>query len=267
VNRSASVSILGAVSGSGAGYGQPCKLDHAGGKHVMRKSIPPVIKRKIAQESQSTCPFCGEYDVSTGQFHHIKPVAEGGTNSSKNLIYLCANCHSKITQGQISRHEVLRVKGLLATGTHPYARNSVANNVIHADFTRGANKGVIANKIENVEIRTTQKSVKINPPTGSIGSDLPHRNYVKHLIDRYHEFKRIEVGKEGMNYAMFYQQIKKRFGANWDMIPLQLFGNLVMYIQSRVDKTRHGRIRKAHGKKNYSEFDEYREKYGGYADC
>ena len=233
----------------------------------MRKSIPSVTKRKISQESQSTCPFCGEDDVSTGQIHHIKPVSEGGTNSLKNLIYLCANCHSKVTQGQISRSEVFRIKEMHATGTHPYACDDVANNVVHAYFTRGINKGVVANRVEKVEIRTTRKSVNFNPPTGSIGSNLSHRNYVKHLIDRYHEFKKIEVGKEGMKYPILYQQIKKRFGAKWDMIPLQLFDELVIYIQSRIDKTKHGRVQKARGKKIYSKFEEYLEKYGGYADC
>ena len=69
-----------------------------------------------------------------------------------------------------------------------------------------------------------------------------------------------------MKYPVFYQQIKKRFGAKWDMIPLQLFDALIVYIQSRIDKTKHGRIQKAHGKKNYSEFDEYLKKYGGYVD-
>ena len=256
-----------AVSGDRADHGLPCKLDHDDGKHVMRKSIPAVTKRKIAQESRSICPFCGEDDVSTGQFHHIKPVAEGGTNSLKNLIYLCANCHSKVTQGQISQSEVLRVKGMLAAGEHPHSHNSVTSNVIHADFTGGTNKGVVANKVEKVEIKTTRKSVSVNPPAGAIGSSLPHKNYVKHLIDRYHEFKKLEVGQESMKYPIFYQQIKKRHGAKWDMIPLQLFDELVMYIQSRIDKTKHGRVQKAWGKKNYSEFEGYLEKYGGCADC
>jgi len=156
---------------------------------------------------------------------------------------------------------------MLATGTHPYAGETDTNNVIHADFTRGTNKGVVANKVEKVEIRTTRKSVNINPPLGSIASKLSHRNYLKYLIDRYHEFKKIEVGQENMKYAVFYQQIKKRFGAKWDMIPLQLFDELVTYIQSRIDKTKHGRVQKARGMKNYSMFAEYLEQYGGYKDC
>ena len=70
-----------------------------------------------------------------------------------------------------------------------------------------------------------------------------------------------------MKRAILYKQIEKRFGAKWDMIPLQSFDALVIYIQSRIDKTKYGRIQKAHGRKNYSEFEEYLEKYGGYSDC
>lgn len=192
----------------------------------MRKSIPSVIKKKITQESHSTCPFCGEDDVSTAQFHHIKSVAEGGTNSLENLIYICANCHSKVTQGQISPSEVAKVKEMVAAGRHPYVNNRAADNVIHADFTRGINKGIVANTIGRVEIKTTRNPLNVNPPTGSIASILSHRNYVKHLIDRYHEFKKIEVGQGSMKYPIFYQQIKKQFGAKWDMIPLQSFDAL-----------------------------------------
>ncbi|MCY3639476.1 MAG: HNH endonuclease, partial [Gammaproteobacteria bacterium] len=98
------------------------------------------------------------------------------------------------------------------------------------------------------------------------GSSLPHRNYAKHLIDRYHEFKTIDVGKENMKHAIFYQKIKRKFGAKWDMMPLEKFDDLVLFVQTRIDKTRHGRIRKANARKNYSEFGEYMEKYGGYGD-
>lgn len=233
---------------------------------MMRKSVPSFIKKKVTQESQSTCPFCGEDDVSTAQFHHIRPVAEGGSNSLENLIYICANCHSKVTQGQISHGEVVRVKEMLLDGEHPQLKSAGKSNVIHADFTRGTNSGVVANRIDKVEIRTTRKSVNLNPPDGSIASSLSHRNYTKYLIDRYHKFKKIEVGQEGMKYPILYQQVKKQFGAKWDMIPLHRFDELVTYLQGRIDKTKHGRGQKAGARKNYSEFAEYRTKYGGYSD-
>ena len=232
----------------------------------MRKSIPSIIRKKLTQESQSTCPFCGEDDVSTAEFHHIIPISEGGTNEFENLIYICANCHSKVTQGQIPHSEVKKVKELLGEGKHPFFKEEAASSVIHADFTKGANLGVVANTIQNVEIKTTRRTVKLEAPQGSIASSLRHTNYTKHLIDRYHEFKMIEIGKETMKWPVFYQQIKRRFGANWKMVPLERFEDLVLYIQSRIDNTKHGRVRESRGRNNYSSFKEYLEKHG-YLDC
>ena len=36
------------------------------------------------------CEFCGK---EVEEVHHIKPVVEGGTNDSSNLISLCKHCH------------------------------------------------------------------------------------------------------------------------------------------------------------------------------
>ena len=232
----------------------------------MRKSIPSIIRKKLTQESQSICPFCGEDDVSTAEFHHIIPLSEGGTTLFENLIYICANCHSKVTKVQIPHSEVNKVKKLLGEGKHPFFNEGATNKVIHADFTKGANLGVIANSIQNVEIKTTRRTVKLAAPQGSIASSLCHMNYTKYLIDRYHEFKIIEIGKKAMKWSVFYQQIKKEFGAKWDMIPLLRFESLVKYIQSRIDDTKHGRVQKSRGRKNYSSFEEYLEEHG-YFNC
>ena len=232
----------------------------------MRKAIPSLIKKKLTQESQSICPFCGEDDVSTAEFHHIIPISEGGRNYFENLIYTCANCHSKVTQGQIPHSEVKKVKNLLGEEKHPFSKNETMGNVVHADFTRGINKGIVANTVQNVEIKTTRRLVKLTAPHGSIGSSLRYMNYTKYLIDRYHEFKKIEIGKEAMKYPVFYQQITRQFGAKWDMIPLERFEKLVEYIQSRIDNTKHGIMQKSRGRKSYSNFEEFLEKHG-YWNC
>ena len=56
-------------------------------------------------------------------------------NLFDNLIYVCANCHSKITQGQIPKIDVTRVKKLLGEGKHPFFKGETESNVIHADFS------------------------------------------------------------------------------------------------------------------------------------
>lgn len=133
-----------------------------------------------------------------------------------------------------------------------------AENVVN--FTGGINHGVVANK---VEIKSTKRQITIEAPQGSIASSLLHRNYSKYLIDRYHEFKKAEVGKETMNYKIFYGSISRKFGTKWDMVPLARFEALASYIQDRIDKTILGKNNKAQNKKSYSTFEEYVSKQSG----
>ncbi len=137
-------------------------------------------------------------------------------------------------------------------------KNENTGDVIN--FSGGINQGVVANK---VEIKNTKKQVKFEAPQGAIASSLLHRNYTKYLIDRYHEFKKAEVGKEKMNYKIFYASIKRKFGAKWDLIPIERFEELTFYLQERIDKTILGKNKKATNSKSYSTFNEYLSKHSG----
>ncbi len=136
-------------------------------------------------------------------------------------------------------------------------KNANTGNVIN--FTGGTNEGIVANK---VEIKTIKNNVTIAAPHGTIASSLMHRNYSKYLIDRYHEFKKADVGKDKMNYAVFYGAIKREFGAKWDMIPLERFSELSSFIQRRIDNTILGKNKKSNNVKRYSSIDEYTAKHG-----
>lgn len=58
--------------------------------------------RKIRAIFLSRNPLCevcrqnGRFTTAT-EVHHIKPLADGGTNDFKNLMALCKSCHSRIT--------------------------------------------------------------------------------------------------------------------------------------------------------------------------
>ena len=225
---------------------------------MSKTRISERTKKKLRQQAKNLCPTCGEDDEFTFQYHHIKPLAQGGKSEEQNLILLCANCHSKVTHGKIEESEILRVKELLSSGNHPHTLLKTASNVV--SFTGGTNSGHIANKIE---IKTQNKTVKVSPPVGAIASSLMHRNYTKYLIDRYHEFKKSETGSGNMRYSVLYRSMQREFGAKWDMIPLGRFGELSAYLQSRIDNTILGKNQKAKGRKNSSTFEEYRDKYHG----
>jgi len=219
------------------------------------KAIPRKVEKSIYQEANSTCPFCGERDISVLLIHHIHQQSDGGKNDPQNLILTCANCHSKIHSGEIDVKTIFQKKIELISGKQP---SSSTSNIPRQSITvaDSVNSGIIGN---TVNIKTTKRTIKILPPNGSIASDGNKRNYVKYLIDRYHEYKKAHEARN-MNYAMFYSAIKKKFGAKWDMILLEKFDLLCNYIKRRIDSTIFGKNNRSKEIKNYSSFQEFIEK-------
>lgn len=223
---------------------------------MKRKTIPEIAKKRLFQEAGSKCPNCQEANVATLEIHHIRPLAQGGGDDEGNLIVLCSNCHSKATAGEILENDILRLKISLMKKKIS-SDNRGGENIIN--FPGGINRGIIANrlKMNKLEINSGRGKIKINPPEGSIASSLNHRNYIKHLIDRYHQFKVADIGKENVRYPMLYSAIKGEFGGKWDMIALDKFDLLSSYLQKRIDRTILGRNMKAKNKKRYSTFEEF----------
>lgn len=221
-----------------------------------RSTIPERNKKKVIQESGGLCAFCDEDDVATLEFHHINGRNLDNPHDSENLIYVCKNCHGKITAGTISTADVVLQKRIIKFEGNPNSKNTNIPSTIH--LQNSINSGTIANVIN---LHTYKKSrPKISCPDGSIGSDLIKRNYLKHLIDRYQEFAKAEKESE-FKYAVFYNSIKREFGAKWDMIPIERFSVVVLYIQKRIDRTILGKTRASKKQKNYSTFSEYISKY------
>lgn len=54
----------------------------------------PSFKKRLREEHGCRCYNCGSsIDV---QYHHIVPLAVGGTNSINNIVPLCYSCHSLV---------------------------------------------------------------------------------------------------------------------------------------------------------------------------
>lgn len=75
-----------------------------------RTRIPQLnkVKAQLQQEVNSQCPFCKRKEVGHFQIHHIDQ--DPSHNEIHNLLLLCPTCHSKITKGEISLIEVMKVK-------------------------------------------------------------------------------------------------------------------------------------------------------------
>ncbi|HEX8549450.1 MAG TPA: HNH endonuclease signature motif containing protein, partial [Cytophagaceae bacterium] len=69
---------------------------------------------KLQQEVGSECPFCHCYEVSIFEVHHIDENSEN--SSFNNLILICPNCHQKITDKEIPKHDVIDLKLKLMFG-------------------------------------------------------------------------------------------------------------------------------------------------------
>ncbi|MCK9995977.1 MAG: HNH endonuclease, partial [Candidatus Krumholzibacteria bacterium] len=54
---------------------------------------PPRTRREVLARDQHRCqaPGCGRTRFL--EVHHIKPRHQGGSNTTENLMTLCASCH------------------------------------------------------------------------------------------------------------------------------------------------------------------------------
>ncbi len=224
------------------------------------------LKKKIRKRANFRCCMCRTVGVD---IHHIVPQADGGEDTEDNAAPLCPNCHSTyganpekqkmIREMRNDWYERCMESPMTASKTETKSE-SIEKNVIN--FPKGINKGIVVNKIDKVNIKTQNTRIKTNPPEGSIASSLNHRNYIKRLIDRYHELKKADVGNKKMIYPILYRSINRKFGARWEMVPIEKFDCLSEYLQQRIDKTILGKTQKSKGQKNYSTFLEYCDKHG-----
>lgn len=255
-----------------------------------REPKPSTIKRLFAF-SRNQCAFPGcdlpvveDSGVVTGIVCHIKARNRGGPrfdakqtaeerHAFENLILLCGR-HSKIIDSQPKTYPVELLKEI--KGIHEQEniieisqKDAKAAELLLKEYRMiyvapGSSVSVdSADTIhaDTVKVEGGKKSPRFNAPSDSIASSLSHRNYVKHLVDRYHEFASEQPGRSAFSYPAIYAKIKKLFGAKWDMIHLDRFSDLCEFLQGRIDNTRLGRINRFKGHVNYSKFDLYTEKY------
>jgi hypothetical protein len=236
---------------------------------------------------ECSLPIFEESGCLTGTVCHIKARSPGGprydTHQTEeerhgydNLILLCAR-HSKLIDFDTASYTVevltamkkaheIRTFPLELTQSDTVRADTLLGNY-RAVYNINAGGNVMINsagavQANSVTIKTTKRSVKILPAEGSLGASAVHRNYVKHLIDRYNDFASKQSGRE-FRYAVVYGAIKRQFKADWERIPLNCFTAMVEFLQSRINKTQLGRINNHTGNRNYSTFDEYKTKYTG----
>ncbi len=66
-----------------------------------RPKIPAYVQRQVALEAGDRCAVCG--NTSSLEFAHITPYSETLDHSPENLLYMCANCHTKADEDKWPR--------------------------------------------------------------------------------------------------------------------------------------------------------------------
>ena len=256
-----------------------------------REPKPSTVKRLFAlSRNQCAFPSCGipiieDSGVVTGIICHIKARNKGGPrfdpkqiaeqrHSFENLILLCGR-HSKIIDSQPQKFTVELLEEIKELheryGNIELTRSEAAAAMLLLDEYRtiyvAPGSNVTVNSAHTIHAKTVnfgagRKASSFAAPEGSLGSSLAHRNYAKHIIDRYHEFASKQPGRGSFSYPAIYAKIKKLFGAKWDMIPLNRFEDFVDYMQGRINDTVLGQVNRSKGYPNYSRFEEYQRKYG-----
>jgi hypothetical protein len=135
-----------------------------------------------------------------------------------------------------------------------------AKNAIHNSGTINAESLHVGDTI-----RIVKGSRRAAPyPDGCIGADLPKRNYIKYLVERYHNYREADTDfgrKTRLRYAVIFKNIETKFKAPTYFIPENRFAELVDYLYSRIDNTILGRRNNARGIRNFESFDEYKMNY------
>lgn len=114
-------------------------------------------------------------------------------------------------------------------------------------------------------VKRTQRGRRSNRdfayPAGSIGRNVAQRDYVQYLLENYHRNRQFEPrfgdGRSLLNYVGIFKGIEREFQAPTYFIPKERFGDLVKYLQRRLDRTALGKSNRARGISNYMSPEEF----------
>ena len=249
--------------------------------------------KKLFAMSGNVCAFPGCHNpiiedstIITGEICHIKAKNPKGPRfdlkqtdkqrkSYENLILLCKR-HHKIVDAEPDIYNVTALIELKKHHEQKYHKNESDVDFFYArmlmnDLERISienNRGNIiigspnAIQGQTVVIKSSKEKVYINPPSGSIGTDINLNGYIQYLIRRYNQFASSDTFiNRKFNFGAISKNITDKFGCQWRLLPIANATEVMEYLQARISRTRQAKINKGKNKKAFSTFDEYRHKY------
>jgi hypothetical protein len=120
-----------------------------------RPDIPRPLARAVKVEAGHRCAIPTCRATSGLQIHHIIEWAEVREHTFENLILLCANCHARVTAGEIDRRSVTVYK---------------------------ANLGLLVSRYGDLERRVIQRFVN-QPVLNEVQIDTSHSILLEYLVN------------------------------------------------------------------------------------
>ena len=231
-------------------------------------------------------PMVESSGTVTGQICHIHAQNEGGPRFKKslsekelhafeNLILMCGHHHKVIdaeehiytaeslrdlkqiheeTAGRAERPEDAFYAQVLLNAYHISVGSNTGNLAINSP---GAIQG------NTITVNTKKKSVNIQAPLGTIGSNIVLSKYISHLIKRYNEYASKETSRKSkFSYGAISKNISDKFGSKWQLLEEGRANEIISYMHTRILRTRQARINKGKGYPSFSSLEEYQKKYG-----
>jgi len=229
--------------------------DQARKRSKQRRSVSSLSSKKLYQEADNRCPFCGFADVAVLEIHHID--GDPSNNKIENLIVVCGNCHSKITRGEISPADV-HAKKMELFWTHRAAPRRAEKSPVQSVSVNAAS--VSDSIIANTVTFGRKRSPRMQYPVDSIGADIIKKGYIDYLIKRYYDYRQADASYGSFrpfSHAEIHTTIQRKFKAKTFFIHVSRFAELCDYVKSRVDQTVQGKRNRSRDVPNYDSFEEY----------
>lgn len=246
--------------------------------------------RRLYAMSGNQCAFRGcdapiigkdgeELGVNFGEISHICAQSPGGprfdetqTDTDRhdyaNLILLCSRHHilidselnsfpTKAIMEMKQEHEINLGRAECASDAFVAKRLLDAMSTLSIEQNNGT--VVVANAGSNISFRQATRRVVFVPPTGTIGADRDSLRYAKYLVNRYNEFASWDPDRPTkFHHGVIYQHITRRYRSKMELVPIKQFGDLCLYLEVKIKRTRLGKKMIAGGQPCYSTFDEFR---------
>ncbi|MGV0819928.1 HNH endonuclease signature motif containing protein [Martelella sp. AMO21009] len=192
------------------------------------------------------------------------------------MILLCRR-HHKVVDAESDIYSVDALREIKEIQTAQLGRPEQATDAFFAKLLLNASRRLVVNNNSGnvvvdspgaivggtVNVKARGRTVRIEPPAGTIGADQDACRYIQYLISRYNKFAMQEPGRATrFSHGAISKNIEHKFGARWKLLSLEHFVPVSEYLHGRIGKTRLAKLNASKGWRSFSSFEEFRRGEG-----